>query len=86
MKYKISLCFSSKYHNFHLHKIKFYDIFVCIRSYGVMVSTQDSESCDPSSNLGGTYFFQLGLVIHPGGKRRHRRDSNSDRWIQSPEC
>ena len=25
-----------------------------------MVSTQDSESCDPSSNLGGTYnFFQV---------------------------
>ena len=22
-----------------------------------MVSTQDSESCDPSSNLGGTYNF-----------------------------
>ena len=26
-----------------------------IRFYGVMVSTQDSESCDPSSNLGRTY-------------------------------
>ena len=25
--------------------------------YGVMVSTQDSESCDPSSNLGRTYTF-----------------------------
>ena len=25
------------------------------RSHGVMVSTQDSESCDPSSNLGGTW-------------------------------
>src|SRR3989442_313452 len=25
------------------------------RSHGVMVSTQDSESCDPSSNLGGTF-------------------------------
>ena len=24
-----------------------------IWSHGVMVSTQDSESCDPSSNLGG---------------------------------
>ena len=31
---------------------------------GVMVSTQDSESCDPSSNLGGTwYFFKLLLLI-----------------------
>ena len=27
------------------------------RSHGVMVSTQDSESCNPSSNLGGTYVF-----------------------------
>ena len=25
--------------------------------YGVMVSTQDSESCDPSSNLGRTLVF-----------------------------
>ena len=25
--------------------------------HGVTVSTQDSESCDPSSNLGGTYTF-----------------------------
>ena len=25
--------------------------------YGVMVSTQDSESCDPSSNLGRTWQF-----------------------------
>ena len=25
-------------------------------SHGVMVSTQDSESCNPSSNLGGTFF------------------------------
>ncbi len=25
------------------------------RPRGVMVSTQDSESCDPSSNLGGTW-------------------------------
>ena len=27
------------------------------RSHGVMVSTLDSESSDPSSNLGGTFFF-----------------------------
>ena len=27
------------------------------RFHGVMVSTQDSESCNPSSNLGGTYNF-----------------------------
>ncbi len=35
----------------------------CHRSHGVMVSTLDSESSDPSSNLGGTleddFFFQL---------------------------
>ena len=33
--------------------------------HGVMVSTQDSESCDPSSNLGGTWlqisFPHLGI-------------------------
>ena len=28
-------------------------------SHGVMVSTQDSESCNPSSNLGGTFFSLL---------------------------
>ena len=27
------------------------------RSHGVMVSTLDSESSDPSSNLGGTYLI-----------------------------
>ena len=26
-------------------------------SHGVTVSTQDSESCDPRSNLGGTWFY-----------------------------
>ena len=31
--------------------------FTSIGFHGVMVSTQDSESCDPSSNLGGTYKF-----------------------------
>ena len=32
------------------------------RSYGVMVSTQDSESCDPSSSLGRTFSFSLKLL------------------------
>ena len=32
-------------------------------SYGVMVSTQDSESCDPSSSLGRTLFFLT--TYHP---------------------
>ena len=32
--------------------------------HGVMVSIQDSESCDPSSNLGGTSrFFQCLLFF-----------------------
>jgi hypothetical protein len=31
---------------------KFIQLYVGF--HGVMVSTQDSESCDPSSNLGGT--------------------------------
>ena len=31
--------------------------------HGVMVSTQDSESCDPSSNLGGTYKFDIFLLL-----------------------
>jgi hypothetical protein len=29
------------------------------RFHGVTVSTQDFESCDPSSNLGGTLFFNV---------------------------
>ena len=37
--------------------------FCSVRSHGVMVSTLDSESSDPSSNLGGTslslFFFNL---------------------------
>ena len=31
--------------------------------HGVMVSTQDSESCNPSSNLGGTYKFDKFLEL-----------------------
>ena len=44
--------------NFHL---LFFILFLlsCPRSRGVMVSTLDSESSDPSSNLGGTYVFVL---------------------------
>ena len=30
-------------------------------SHGVMVSTLDFESSDPSSNLGGTYVFIVNL-------------------------
>ena len=35
------------------------------RSHGVMVSTLDSESSDPSSNLGGTYniFFFVNIEL-----------------------
>ena len=41
------------------------------RSHGVMVSTQDSESCNPSSNLGGTLVFLSALRsmrMEPGGR------------------
>jgi hypothetical protein len=32
--------------------------------YGVMVSTQDSESCDPSSNLGRTLIIFKNFCIN----------------------
>ncbi len=35
----------------------------CERSHGVMVSTQDSESCDPSSNLGGTLTIFIYFIL-----------------------
>src|SRR4029434_4817480 len=38
--------------------IKFFRVTSC-RFYGVMVSTLDSESSDPSSNLGRTWDFEL---------------------------
>ena len=34
-------------------------IFSKARSHGVMVSTLDFESSDPSSNLGGTSYFLI---------------------------
>ena len=34
------------------------------RFYGVMVSTQDSESCDPSSSLGRTSLFRENRTSH----------------------
>ena len=37
------------------------------RFYGVMVSTLDSESSDPSSNLGRTYFFYHYFFISLNG-------------------
>ena len=40
---------------FQLTEKRAYEI---IRFYGVTVSTQDSESCDPSSNLGRTWLFK----------------------------
>ena len=33
------------------------------RPHGVMVSTLDSESSDPSSNLGGTFMFSLNTSV-----------------------
>ena len=37
----------------------FWTIFSKKRSHGVMVSTLDFESSDPSSNLGGTFIFDM---------------------------
>ena len=37
-------------------------------SHGVMVSTQDSESCNPSSNLGGTLIF---FAQEKGNEKNH---------------
>ena len=47
-----------------------FEYYICSHSYkkrshGVMVSTLDFESSDPSSNLGGTYiFFKTFLSSH----------------------
>ena len=59
------------------------------RSYGVMVSTLDSESSDPSSNLGRTsHSFEpssSGFVFHldpkAGTERRSGRDSSVGRAL-----
>ena len=40
--------------------------FALRRSYGVMVSTLDSESSDPSSNLGKTYKAVSNYFISDG--------------------
>ena len=53
----------------HLFYIISHDVFseecnpILTRFYGVMVSTQDFESCDPSSNLGRTLTFQHSLCL-----------------------
>jgi hypothetical protein len=36
-----------------------------LRFYGVMVSTLDFESSDPSSNLGRTYLFSSVIIVTP---------------------
>ena len=46
-----------------------YEIYICRihlkqRFYGVMVSTSDSESGDPSSNLGRTFVFFFGHLFY----------------------
>ena len=45
-------------HNLLTNPSRYMDVSLTRQSYiwshGVMVSTQDSESCDPSSNLGET--------------------------------
>ena len=55
---------------------KIWEWYHIVRFHGVMVSTQDSESCDPSSNLGGTWHF-CQTFKQDKIKRRPRRDSNS---------
>ena len=49
---------------FYLHTFVLFNLFLFITvppvgSHGVMVSTLDSESSDPSSNLGGTLVGML---------------------------
>ena len=41
------------WNNYLSRSLRWYSIWF----HGVMVSTQDSESCDPSSSLGGTFFY-----------------------------
>ena len=47
------------------------------RFYGVMVSTQDSESCDPSSNLGRTLLFFCWLDTKAVQKVCHTKKAHS---------
>ena len=57
-------------------------ILVDVRFYGVMVSTLDFESSDPSSNLGRTYSFDVCRIPRMYDVRSHvktcglNRDSN----------
>ena len=60
------MTFSRAYSRFisisqYLFDLHFYQIFLC-GSHGVMVSTLDSESSDPSSNLGGTLVWYVSFT------------------------
>ena len=66
--YSVSVSFLSyspnrKRENFHLHSLyislSWVRLILSDRFHGVMVSTLDSESSDPSSNLGGTLSFYI---------------------------
>ena len=66
--YSVSVSFLSyspnrKRENFHLHSLyislSWVQLMLSDRSHGVMVSTLDSESSDPSSSLGGTLSFYI---------------------------
>ena len=66
--YSVSVSFLSyspnrKRENVHLHSLyislSWVQIMLSDRSHGVMVSTLDSESSDPSSSLGGTLYFYI---------------------------
>ena len=47
-------------------------------SHGVMVSTQDSESCNPSSNLGGTLIF---FAQEKGNEKKHGKGKRNQSVI-----
>ena len=53
--------------------------------HGVMVSTQDSESCDPSSNLGGTWtiFLKMENIVSYQEKEQYQyyRKEKKENWF-----
>ena len=85
--YSVSVSFLSyspnrKRENFHLHS--FYislsrvQLMLSDRSHGVMVSTLDSESSDPSSSLGGTLSFYI--LISNCNNRVEQNGVDSKTW------
>ena len=56
-----------------------------LRFYGVMVSTLDFESSDPSSNLGRTYLFSSVIIVTPW-RNGSASDSRSEGWEFESLC